>query len=162
MSDVWQMSGVAAIRPLTSAYGDRVAVTREGGERFKQLLKEHRTALGLTQDDVAVQSGVSLSTINRWERGLVHNPEPEQIKAVCRVVRMSTVAAGIALGYLAPEDVEHLPEPPAPTSPTEEEAVAIIRDPNMTDAAKRNALAYLQFLRAQAEQPGTERSRAAS
>lgn len=162
MSDVWRTPYEPKEWALTSTYGDLVAAAEEeGGRRFAALLREYRSRKQLRQEDVADRSGVSLSTINRWERGLVRNPKPEEMQAVCRILGLSTVAAGIALGYLAPEDVEHLPEPPTPVSPTEEEAMSIIRDPDMSDQAKHNALTYLRFLRAQ-EQPGTEGPRAVS
>lgn len=164
MSDVWRMPHAARINALTSTYGEPVPLDENqttAGRRFGALLRQHRDARGLRQEDVANESGVSLSTINRWERGIVRNPVPTEIKAVCRVVRLRPIAAWIALGALDPEDVEDLPDPLPPASPTEEEAVAIIRDPAMSDEARRNALAYLKYLRAQA-QPGTDESRAAS
>ncbi|MEU0078651.1 helix-turn-helix transcriptional regulator [Micromonospora tulbaghiae] len=131
------------------------------GRRLAALLRQHRAARELRQEDVAERSGVSLSTINRWERGIIRNPVPTELKAVCRVIGLRPVAAWIALGAIDPEDVEDLPEPLPPASPTEAEAIAIIRDPNMSDAAKKNALQFLEFLQAQ-EQPGTDESRAVS
>ncbi|MER7331591.1 MULTISPECIES: helix-turn-helix domain-containing protein [unclassified Micromonospora] len=134
------------------------------GRRFAALLRQHRVARELRQEDVAERSGVSLSTINRWERGLIRNPVPIELKAVCRVVGLRPDAAWIALGGIDPEDVEDLPDPLPPASPTEEEAIAIIRDPAMPDHVIESALQYLRFLHAQAEtqQPGTSKPRAAS
>lgn len=154
---------MAAKQSVTSAYGDPVTVAEEGGRRFAALLREYRTAAGLRQEDVADRSGVSLSTINRWERGLVRNPKPDEVQAVCRVLRLSTVAAGIALGYLAPADTEHLPEPPRKFDPTVAKAIAILEDPDMPDDVREAALQVIEVLRANARRPGTEdRSRAAS
>ncbi|MGS2615104.1 helix-turn-helix transcriptional regulator [Micromonospora sp. LZ34] len=151
---------------LSSIYGDPVAAEEEGGRRFAALLREYRAAAKLRQEDVAERSGVSLSTINRWERGQVRNPKPEEVQAVCRVLGLSTVAAGIALGYLAPEDTEHLPEPPRRYDATVEEAIAILQDPGMDEQTQYAAMQYLRYLhsRAGAERPGTgeDQSRTAS
>jgi putative transcriptional regulator len=34
-----------------------------------KLIREHRLALGLTQEQLAAALGVTYSTINRWENG---------------------------------------------------------------------------------------------
>lgn len=164
MSDVWQVPYPSEISGLTSTYGDPVAVEEEAGKRFAALLREYRLAAKLKQEDVAERSGVSLRTISRWEGGDLRRPELEDVKAVCRVIGLSTVLAGVALGLLAPEDVEHLPEPPPPPDPMQDEAIAILRDPEMPEETKRAALHYLRYLRAQTEreQPGTDEPRAAS
>jgi transcriptional regulator with XRE-family HTH domain len=143
-----------------------VAVGEEGGQRFAAVLREHRTAARLRQEDVAARSGVSLSTINRWERGQVRNPKPEELQAVCRIVGLSTVQAGIALGYLASEDTGHLPTPPRRFDPIVEKAIAILEDPDMSEETKMSALHYLRYLQSSTEtrKPGTgeSQSRAAS
>ncbi|QKW15305.1 helix-turn-helix transcriptional regulator [Verrucosispora sp. NA02020] len=137
------------------------AEQNDSGNRFSRLLREYRVRVGLRQEDVADRSGVSLETISRWERGQVTNPKPEQVQAVCRVLGLSTVTAGVALGYLAPADVEHLPPPPRRQDPTVEEAVSILEDPDMPDATKQAALSYLRYLHS--TQPGpTTGNRAAS
>lgn len=159
MSNVQHVSGVPAIWALTSTYSDPVAAEEEGGRRFAQLLREHRTRLRLRQEDVAEKSGVSLRTISRWEAGHTRNPKPEELQAVCRVIGLPTVAAGIALGYLAPEETEHLPKPPRRFDPEVEEAIAILQDEGMSDMARQGALQYLRFLLSNAntekETPGT-------
>lgn len=166
MSDLWHALGMAANQPLTSTYGDPVAAEEEGGRRFAALLREYRKRLDLRQEDVADRSGVSLSTINRWERGMVRNPKPDEVRAVCEAIGLPTVAAGIALGYIAPAEAEHLPEPPRRLDPTVAEAVAILEDEGMSREKKFAVLEYLRWLHATPEtrQPGTDedRSRAAS
>lgn len=162
MSDVCDASTMRIIRALTSAYGDPVTAEGEGGRRFAQLLREYRTKSRLRQEDVAERSGVSLATYNRWERGQVVNPKPKEVQAVCRVLGLPTVAAGIALGYLAPEEAEQLPAPPRRFAPEVEEAISILEDPLMSDMAKLGALQYLRFLQSNAsagtETPGTGES----
>ncbi|MEV5819215.1 helix-turn-helix transcriptional regulator [Micromonospora haikouensis] len=166
MSSAWQASDMSIIVALTSAYSDPVAAEEESGQRFAQLLRQHRAKLRLRQEDVAERSGVSLRTISRWETGQVRNPKPEELQAVCRVLGLSTVTATTALGYLAPEDTEHLPEPPPLLAPDVEEAIAILNDPLMSDAARYGALEYLRFLLSKANavnetpETGTSRPRA--
>jgi transcriptional regulator with XRE-family HTH domain len=38
-------------------------------ERFPELVKEVRKQLGLSQEELAHELGVSFTTINRWENG---------------------------------------------------------------------------------------------
>jgi transcriptional regulator with XRE-family HTH domain len=157
MSDVCSASSVSGTSSLSRAYGVRVAdevAQEEGGRKFAALLRQHRTALGLRQEDVAELSGVHLSTYSRWERGIVRNPVGEEVQAVCRVLRLSTIHAGVALGYLSAEDAERVPEPPRTFSPEAAEALAILEDPDMPNETKYAALQYLRFLRANSEKPG--------
>ncbi len=83
------------------------------------------------------------------------------MQAVCRVLGVSTVAAGVALGYLSPADVEYLPPPPRPQDPTVAEALSILEDLDMPDATKQAALHYLRYLHSTRPSP-TEQDQAAS
>ena len=38
-------------------------------ENFPELLKEVRQKLGITQEELAHELGVSFATVNRWENG---------------------------------------------------------------------------------------------
>ena len=38
-------------------------------EKFPELVKEVRRQLGISQEELAQELGVSFSTINRWENG---------------------------------------------------------------------------------------------
>jgi transcriptional regulator with XRE-family HTH domain len=42
----------------------------------REELKALRATLGLTQEDLAEKVGVARNTINRWEMGIRHIPEP--------------------------------------------------------------------------------------
>lgn len=166
MSDVRRVLGMPAKQGLTSTYSDHVAEEESRGRRFGQLLKEHREAKGLKQEEAAEKSGVHLSTYSRWERGIVRNPIPEDIRAVCEAVGLSTITANVVLGSVAPEEAERLPEPPRRFDPRVEKAIAILEDDAMDDDTRQSALDYLEFLRARPgmRQPGTDKdqSRAAS
>lgn len=155
------MFDMATIRALASAYGHPVA-DDDGGKRFAALLRTHRTAAELRQEDVADRSGVSLSTISRWERGQVENPKPTELRAVCRVVKLRTVAACEALGYLDPAELADIPQPPREHGPTVEEIISIFENPDVPHEVKYATLQYLRWLRHQNESgPGTP-SQAAS
>lgn len=140
---------------LTSTYGDQVADDNEDTpdmRRFGALLKQYRLAAGLTQEDVAERSGVSLNSINRWERGLITNPFPRQVKAVCRAIRLNPVHAWLSLGGLDPQDVD-TPEAPKPRNPKIEEAIAVLEDDRISEEAKFGARQYLLWVRDTALQP---------
>jgi len=40
-----------------------------GSEKFPELVKDVRSQLGLSQEDLARALGVSFATVNRWENG---------------------------------------------------------------------------------------------
>jgi putative transcriptional regulator len=41
----------------------------DSGKNYKALLKQVRDELGLSQEDLARELGVSYATVNRWENG---------------------------------------------------------------------------------------------
>jgi transcriptional regulator with XRE-family HTH domain len=147
------MSGMALIEALTCAYGVPVAADDDGGRRFAALLREYRGRLGLRQQDVAEKSGVSLSTISRWERGEVVNPKPDEVRAVCRVLNLGQIKAVVALGYVDAESVDELPEAPQ-YQPTTMEIIELLEDPTVPREVKRAARSYVQFLRSQDQSEG--------
>ncbi|WP_420329479.1 helix-turn-helix domain-containing protein [Salinispora pacifica] len=61
---------------------DLVAAQEHNGRRFARLLRESRTKARLRQEDVVARSGVSLSTIQRWEGGNARAATPNPTK--CR------------------------------------------------------------------------------
>lgn len=147
MSDVWHALGMTAIPGLTSTYGDPVPKA-EGGQRFAALLREYRARVELRQEDVADASGVSLSTVNRWERGVVVNPKPDEVRAVCRVLKLPPIKAAIALGYVDTDEWDE-PEPPRTFTPTVEEVIDMFMDDDMPDDVKFAGIQYLRYLRRQ-------------
>jgi len=50
------------------------------------VLKRLRKAAGLRQEDLAKRSGVSLSSVAKYESGLVSNPGAENMKAIAEVL----------------------------------------------------------------------------
>lgn len=49
--------------------------------KFPNLIRELRKRLGISQEQLARQLGVSFQTVNRWENGRA-NPSPMGIKLV--------------------------------------------------------------------------------
>ena len=61
---------------------------------FAEKVKEARKQLGLSQEELAHERGVSFSTINRWENSrTVHKPARKQFAALCeRMKRQGKLA----------------------------------------------------------------------
>ncbi len=53
---------------------------------FGDLLREHRLAAGLTQDALAVRSGLSADAISLLERGVRRSPRPRTIAVLARAL----------------------------------------------------------------------------
>lgn len=75
------------------------------GRAFAALIRDARLRLDLTQQQLAVRAGVSLSSVARWEGGDATAPMPAQIAAVCDVLGLRRTDALIALGYLTDADL---------------------------------------------------------
>ena len=56
---------------------------------IKDILKNRRTELGLTQLDVANAVGVSEATVSRWESGDIANRKRSRIASLASVLKMS-------------------------------------------------------------------------
>ena len=56
---------------------------------FAQLLKRHRIALGLTQEQLAERAGVSARSISDMERGLRHVPYRDTINRLAQALQLS-------------------------------------------------------------------------
>lgn len=78
---------------------------------FAVLIRRARTERGLTQEQLADQSGVGRSTIIRWENGQITEPEPAQVRAAAEVLGIQLETAYRAIGWLPPEPTE-IPPPP--------------------------------------------------
>src|ERR1051325_15743 len=92
-------------RTPENTYGDAVPNPGKArAERFAKLIYDARTQAGITQDDLADQSGLNRSTIIRWEAGETSRPEPDQVRAVCRVLGVDPRRAAVALGFLTEEE----------------------------------------------------------
>ena len=119
------------------------------GQSFADLIADARRAKRWSQEDLETESGVSRSTLSRWERGLADRPEAEHVRAVCKALGIDPRRAAVALGYLTQEEVSggdnRLPE-------DLEEILAILADPAIPASAKEEWKRYLRFLQATARQ----------
>lgn len=115
------------------------------GHAFSQLIRAGRKKKAWTQEDLIEESGVSRSTILRWEAGKVERPDPEQVRAVFRALGLDPREAAVALGYLTREEIGLSPEPPRVFDATVEEVIEILQDPNVSDAEKSEWVQYLKF-----------------
>lgn len=112
---------------------------------FAELIANARRRKGWSQEDLETHSGVSRSTISRWERGLADKPEPEHVRAVCTVLGVDPRRAAVALGYLTTEEIEGPSRPLL--DPAVEEVLDILQDPAVPEDEKKSWITYLRYLR---------------
>jgi transcriptional regulator with XRE-family HTH domain len=74
---------------------------------IKDRLKELRKAAGLTQQDLAMKSGLSITTVVHIEAGRIPDPRISTLRALAKVL-------GVGLDELAGPEEEPDAEPPAP------------------------------------------------
>jgi transcriptional regulator with XRE-family HTH domain len=149
MHEARHVSGATQTTALINAYRLRVpANDNPRGEAFANLIREARRAKNWTQDKLVDESGVSRSTILRWESGDASRPDPDQVRAVCLALGIDPRRAAVALGYLTPEEIA----PPGggtgrqSLSDEEREILTILRDPQVPSAEKAPLVEYLRFL----------------
>jgi transcriptional regulator with XRE-family HTH domain len=133
------------------------AVPNDAGERgtaFANLIREARRRLGLTQEQVIDGSGVSKTTLIRWEGGKAERPDPDQVRELCRFLGVDPAEAAIALGYLKREDLAPVEVQGRALDPAILEVIDTLEDPNVSEAAKVEWLKYLRFLREQSRRTG--------
>lgn len=130
-------------------------VASEAGLKFGALVKAHRERRGLRWQDVVDQSGVSQSTVARWERGDVQNPKPAELRAVCKILGIPPARACLALGYLTVEDIDN---PGEDEDPQAAEIAAFFADPAMSMSARESVISYMRWIREQQRQrqPGID------
>lgn len=154
MREARNVSGTTQTTSLTSTYGHRVpANDNPRGEAFANLIREGRRAKGWTQDRLVDESGVSRSTVLRWEAGDASRPDPDQVRAVCLALGIDPRRAAVALGYLTSDEVAAMDSRGHPLSEEEEEILAILRDPQVPSAEKAPLVGYLKFLGSQRRNP---------
>lgn len=122
--------------------------TNPRGDAFGALIRTARSRRGITQEALEAETGVSRSTIARWERGDANTPDPDHVRAICAALEVDPREAAVALGYLTPADVT--PTPGQPLDPTLADIIAKLRDPSVSEADKQAAASYITYLHAQA------------
>lgn len=82
------------------------------GRKFATLIRDARRGLGWTQEDLVEQSGISRSTLIRWEGGDVKSPDQDQVRKLCMTLGLDPREAVVALGYVTREEMQLPPAPP--------------------------------------------------
>jgi transcriptional regulator with XRE-family HTH domain len=123
---------------------------RTRGAAFAALIREARDRKRWTQDRLVEESGLSRSTILRWEGGQVVNPKPDELRAVCTALGINPRRAAVALGYLTDEDLEPSTELRERLPADLEEVIEILRDPRIPSVAKEALMGYLRQLHTEA------------
>lgn len=89
---------VVRMRPRKPS-APRAARSTPHPSALAELVSSARVRAGITQDELAERSGVSRSSISRWERGQAERPDPAQLRAVCQVIGVSAQDAAASLGF---------------------------------------------------------------
>lgn len=100
---------------------------------MNEILRNRRTELGLTLDDVGRAVGVHRSTVQRWESGSITNLKRDKIAMLAFVLRVS------------PEYLLGWTQDSARRVDDDLEAACV----DLTDAERENVLNYIAFLKAQ-------------
>jgi transcriptional regulator with XRE-family HTH domain len=77
---------------------------------LKDQLKRLRTAADLTQQDLAMKAGLSISSVVQIERGIIPDPRGSTLKALAR-------ALGVSMDELYDDDQGEAPPAAAPPAP---------------------------------------------
>ncbi len=118
-----------------------------GVPAFADLIANARKAKGWSQEELETASGVSRSTLSRWERGLADRPEPEHVRAVCAALGIDPRQAAVSLGLLTVDEIQ----PSRPLPPELDQVIDIIENREVPADDLRRWLDYLVFLKTQAQ-----------
>src|SRR5918998_965940 len=94
-----------------------------GAAAFGSLLKQHRRNAWLTQEELAVRSGLSVRTIRGLERGEGHSPRPDTVNLLGRALNLSgedhhlLVVAARRRGVITSAAASPSPSLPSSTTP---------------------------------------------
>ncbi|MFJ6674733.1 NACHT domain-containing protein [Actinosynnema sp. NPDC091369] len=88
----------------------------EVADRFGSLLRQFRREAGLTQDELAVRSGVAVRTVRRFETEARANPQLSTVRQLADALALSPAEHATLLatvGRAAPPDEPSTPDSPA-------------------------------------------------
>src|SRR5581483_8976463 len=93
--------------------GVRPGVSDEvrAGQRFGTALRKYRSAAGLTQEELALRSGLSLRAISDMERGRTARPHLRSARLLADALQLAGPARAELIGALAAEDLPGLEVP---------------------------------------------------
>ncbi|TDC25948.1 XRE family transcriptional regulator, partial [Micromonospora sp. 15K316] len=78
--------------------------------RLAKLIRDARTELGWTQDELATASGVSRPTIQRYENAKTSTPEFELVRAIVVALNVDPREIPVALGLVTRDEMGLPPE----------------------------------------------------
>ena len=110
---------------------------------FGKRLKEIRIERGLRQEDIGAIVHVGKSTVSQWENN-VHVPDIETIAKIASHLNVS-------IDYLLGRTDIRNPDQP------DEDIIAFLRQPRLTEDEKREVLAYIEFRKAQRRKAAEEK-----
>ena|SRR5688572_4741738 len=141
MSNTRDVAQATQTTPAAHAYLQPVP-TNQRGEAFGKLVRDARLRRRMTQEQLEAATGVSRSTIARWEAGLASTPDPDGVRAVCAALGEDARLAAVALGYLT--DDELAASPTEPLDPDVRRWMAILADPDVPAGQKEVMRAQMQ------------------
>ena len=117
---------------------------------FGELITDGRHRKGLTQEDLERLTGISRSTLSRWERGQADRPEPEHVRAACAALDIDPRRAAVALGYLSVEEAGFTSPTGPPIDPEIDDVLRLL--PRVPAANRSQWIDYLRYLVERQEQ----------
>lgn len=138
--------------PMTDALGPSLP-EEAPVQRLGRIIRQGRRDKDWSQEELAAKAGVSAPTVKRYETGRTATPEPEAARRVFLALGLDPRWIPVVLGYVTAEEMD-LPASPPPRvfSPTIDEAIRILENPNISASAKDEWVQFLRF-RASLEDP---------
>lgn len=147
MSATSNVARIPLIWRTSDLYSEDVPTApQDRGQQFAALIRDARTDAKLTQAELAAQAGIDRTTIVKWESGNTTRPEPDQVRAVCKILGIRPELAAAALGFLDSGDIQ----PTKPLPPKMQQVLEILEDPRLSPADVESWINYLIYLRSQA------------
>ena len=87
---------------MTSVTPQTPASTARPASTFAHILRHQRRAAGLTQEEVAERSGVSVRTISALERGVHHAPHSDTVVLLAEALGLSSTLSKLNCSKSAP------------------------------------------------------------
>lgn len=126
-------------------YSADMPAEEERLQRFGELIRTTRETMGWTQDDLAEAAGVSRPTINRYEQGKTHVPEPPTARSIFRALKLDPRRIPVVLGYVSAEELGLPADGPRSFDNLTETAIQILEDPTVSAEEKEEWIEYLRF-----------------
>ena len=112
------------------------------GRFVDRALVEARSR-GLTTKQIEKVTGVPTSTVYRWKRSEIDNPQRDLVIRFCEGLEIPVRTAGQILGW---DGSTRVPEPEPIDDPDMRAVERKLKDPSVSDAEKMTIRATLRFL----------------